>query len=267
MSGVRVCTLDAAETVPGARHRGFTLAELAVVLVIVALLVGGLLVPLSAQIDSRNVADTRRALAEIREAILGYAVVNGRLPCPASATLVSGAAGAGLEGARDPSGCTNIAGVVPWATLGVAETDAWGRRYTYRVTKFFTKNVPVTNPALFTVAECIPPSIPQSAAFALCTPGELSVFVTGGGARVANVVPAVFVSHGKNGNGAYRVLGTQLPVGADADEVDNQLTGGGISTANENFVHKTPTPTFDDEVAWIPTGVLFSRMIRAGKLP
>jgi prepilin-type N-terminal cleavage/methylation domain len=84
---------------PLARHDGFTLAELAVVLVIVALLIGGLLIPLSTQIDIRNVADTRRALTEIREAMLGYLVVNGRLPCPASATLVSGAVGAGLEGA------------------------------------------------------------------------------------------------------------------------------------------------------------------------
>lgn len=256
---------------PRARHDGFTLAELAVVLVIVALLIGGLLIPLSTQIDIRNVADTRRALTEIREAMLGYLVVNGRLPCPASATLVSGAVGAGLEGAWGPGGgglppgCANLAGVVPWATLGVPETDAWGRRYTYRVTRAFTKTVPTAD---FTECFPPPPSPPLSAAFALCSPGDLTVFANvAAGARIATDVPAVIVSHGKNGNGAYTVLGTQMAAGADADEVDNQLTGGGINTANRDFVYKTATDAFDDEVAWIPTGVLFSRMIRAGKLP
>jgi hypothetical protein len=34
-----------------------------------------------------------------------------------------------------------------------------------------------------------------------------------------------------------------------------------------DFVYKPAIPSFDDEVAWIPPGVLFSRMIRAGKLP
>jgi prepilin-type N-terminal cleavage/methylation domain-containing protein len=248
-----------------AKNRGFTLAELAIVLVIVALLVGSLLVPLSTQIDSRNLADTRRALAEIRETILGYAVVNGRLPCPALANVASGAAGAGLEGTRDASGCTNIAGVVPWATLGVAETDAWGRRYSYRVTRAFTKKaVPPPD-----ISECpVPlPPLPQSAAFALCSPGDMSVLVTVGGAKIATAVPAVVVSHGKNGKGAYTVLGTQTASGADADEQDNQLTGAGNTMANPDFVYKPAIPGFDDEVVWIAPGVLFSRMIRAGKLP
>jgi len=267
MSAVRLRAQEAAETVPCARHGGFTLAELAVVLVIIALLVGSLLVPLSAQMDSRNVAETRRALAEIRETILGYVVVNGRLPCPASASVASGAAGAGLEGTRDASGCTNIAGVVPWATLGVAETDAWGRRYSYRVTRAFTKAVPPPD-----IDECpVPPPplppLPQSAAFALCSPGGMSVLVTAGGAGVATAVPAVVVSHGKNGQGAYTVLGTQTAVGTDVDEQDNQLTGAGNTMVNLDFVYKPAIPSFDDEVAWIPPGVLFSRMIRAGKLP
>jgi prepilin-type N-terminal cleavage/methylation domain-containing protein len=154
---------DAAAAVVRARAHGFTLAELAIVLVIVALLVGSLLAPLSTQIDSRNLADTRRALAEIRETILGYAVVNGRLPCPALANVASGAAGAGLEGTRAASGCTNIAGVVPWATLGVAETDAWGRRYSYRVTRAFTKAVPPPD-----IDECPVPPPPTAAATSEC---------------------------------------------------------------------------------------------------
>jgi hypothetical protein len=97
----------------------------------------------------------------------------------------------------------------------------------------------------------------------------MSVLVTAGGAGVATAVPAVVVSHGKNGQGAYTVaaLGTQTAVGTDVDEQDNQLTGAGNTMVNLDFVYKPAIPSFDDEVAWIPPGVLFSRMIRAGKLP
>jgi prepilin-type N-terminal cleavage/methylation domain-containing protein len=118
-----------------AKNRGFTLAELAIVLVIVALLVGSLLVPLSTQIDSRNLADTRRALAEIRETILGYAVGQWPFAVPGPGERCQWRGGRRARRGRDASGCPNIAGVVPWATLGVAETDAWGRRYSYRVTR------------------------------------------------------------------------------------------------------------------------------------
>ena len=63
---------------------GFTLTELAVVMVIVALLIGGLLLPLAAQEDLRKVRATESTLYEVRDALLGFAAANGRLPCPAS---------------------------------------------------------------------------------------------------------------------------------------------------------------------------------------
>jgi hypothetical protein len=77
----------------------------------------------------------------------------------------------------------------------------------------------------------------------------------------------VVISHGKNGNGAYTSMGTQLAAGADADELDNQLTAGGTTMANTNFISKTPTATFDDLVAWLSPNILFNRMVTAGKLP
>ncbi|WP_295506487.1 hypothetical protein [Accumulibacter sp.] len=58
-----------------------------------------------------------------------------------------------------------------------------------------------------------------------------------------------------------------MPLGADADELVNQLIPAGTSTANPVFVSRLATTTFDDQVIWLPPGVLFSRMISAGKLP
>lgn len=253
---------------------GFTLTELAVVLAVIALLVGSLLVPLSAQIDIRNRADTRAAMAEIREALLGFVAASGRLPCPATATLVSGAGNAGREldlvngRCTDVNGAATEVGVLPWVTLGVKETDAWGRRYSYRVTQQFASSVsPATPPAFGWLAPCTA-AVPLNTAFVLCSKGTLKVrAVAGANSVIADELPVVIVSHGKNGNGAFTPQGAQLPAGADADEQDNQLTNSGMNMANVDFVSRTPTATFDDEVVWISRLLIFNRLITIGKLP
>lgn len=56
------------------RPRGFTLIELAIVLVIITILIGGLVMPLTAQIQARRIAETKKTLEEAREAIIGYAM-------------------------------------------------------------------------------------------------------------------------------------------------------------------------------------------------
>ncbi len=244
-----------------ATQNGFTLLEMAVVMIIVGLLLGGMLVPLSAQMDQRNISDTQKALSEIKEAIIGYALANGRLPCPATATIATGNTNAGVAlttGSGAAMVCTNASGVVPWATLGVNETDAWGRRYTYRVTSDFADGI-----GSGTYGGCSPSPLPTLATFGLCSVGNLNVMSAAtGGTTVAGSVPAVVISHGKNGAGAYTPQGTQVAVGANADEQEN--TDG---TADNNYVSHTLTPTFDDLVVWISPNILMNRMVAAGKLP
>jgi len=226
---------------------GFTLTELAIVLVIVAFLVGGMLIPLSAQQDIRNEAETQKLLAEAKEALLGFAVAKCRLPCPANPATQSGTINAGIEYSPNSTGCsTSEEGVLPWATLGVRETDAWGRRISYRVKNEFAKEV----------VSCVS----GKAAFSLDSNGNITVRATSGGAIVSSDVPAILISHGRNGFRGYLPDGTRLPAGADADEEEN-------ANANTSFVSKTPTPSYDDIVDWISPHILKSRMIAAGKLP
>ena len=49
---------------------GFSLIEMAFVLVIVTLLLGGLLVPFSTQVEQKRIAETQKAMEEIKEALL-----------------------------------------------------------------------------------------------------------------------------------------------------------------------------------------------------
>jgi prepilin-type N-terminal cleavage/methylation domain-containing protein len=219
---------------------GFTLVEMAIVLMIVGLLLGGLLVPLSAQMDQRNVTDTRKQLDEIQQALIGFAIINGRLPCPADGTIATGLPNAGVE--KNTCGTTGvIGGVLPWVTLGVSETDAWGRRFTYRVTQVFAT---VGTP------------------FQLSSPPNLNVGLTASATNVAANVPAVIVSHGKDGLGAFMPSGQQVqPVPAATNE-----QGDNVDNDN-NFVSHDFTPTFDDLVVWISPNILFNRMVTAGKLP
>jgi prepilin-type N-terminal cleavage/methylation domain-containing protein len=240
-----------------ALQNGFTLVEMAIVLLIVGLLLGGMLVPLSAQIEQRNISDTQKALSEIKEAIIGYALANGKLPCPADPSVATGLTNAGISRTTCTT-ASNSTGVLPWATLGLSETDAWGRRYTYRITSDFADAIGSS-----TYGGCTPSPIPTLASFGLCSSGNLNVLsAASGGVTIAGNVPAVIISHGKNWAGAYTPQGTQLAVGSNADEQENS-----DGSADANYVSHTPTPTFDDLVVWISPNILLNRMVTAGKLP
>ena len=279
---------------PGAmsRSRGFSLVELAVALAIIALLIAGALIPLSTQLEVRNAADSRRSMESIREAIIGFAQANGRLPCPADGTIAAGAANAGTEqlsGASPNTTCTNVFGVVPWATLGVPEVDGWGRRFSYWVSQIFadglgtaTFNNPLPGPSGQNPA-CPSPLIPTptQSSFALCSMGNLTVNTRNESTHVATAVgsalPAVIISHGKNGFGAYTPAGVTLAAPVGADEIANANHAAAAAT----FFSRNPTQAaspcsdaagpafceFDDIVVMITSNTLIARMVAAGKLP
>ena len=255
---------------------GFSLVEMAIVLAIVGLLLGGLIPTLSAQMESQRINETRKQLDEIQQALIGFAIINGRLPCPAKATLATGLANAGMEATTAPGNSicacvaaggntvadtsafactgTTVTGVLPWVTLGIKETDAWERRYTYRVTEIFADPIATT-------FGCTPSTTPVSSSFALCSPGVPYVrSADSGGTDVANDVPAIFLSHGKNGAGAYLSNGTQLAASAGDDEAEN-------SDNDNKFVSHNITSNFDDLVIWLSPNTLANRMVTAGKLP
>ncbi|MBE0627201.1 MAG: type II secretion system protein [Burkholderiales bacterium] len=254
---------------------GFSLVELAIVMLIVSILLAGVLMPLSMQREVRSYADTKKTMDDIREALIGFALANGRLPCPATKNLADGTAGAGTE-ALTGNACAATSGVIPWVTLNVPETDEWGGRFTYRVTSTFGDTYANSTWG------CTPGANPASpASFALCASGDMKIqsrTTAKAAYDLTNLaLPAVFVSHGKNGRGAYRSNGVQIaPAPGGTDELTNAATGTTTFISREitpesascsDAFGTNPMCEFDDLVAFVPLSTLMNRMILSQKLP
>jgi prepilin-type N-terminal cleavage/methylation domain-containing protein len=234
-------------------ERGFTLVELAIVMFIVALLLGGMLLPLSAQQDIRARQGTERTLDEIRDALIGYAIINGYLPCPAPVNLSTN----GAEAARDANGvCPSRVGALPWATLGLGRSDSWDHLYRYSVTPAFSNSGTGTG-----------------AKFSTTSAGDITIRTRDSAnalQTLAASVPAAVVSHGASGAWAYSTFGIQVP---DSANINTDEDTNGNDAAGISFVSRTaslpgsPDPgQFDDMVVWLSTNTLVNRLVAAGKL-
>jgi prepilin-type N-terminal cleavage/methylation domain-containing protein len=228
---------------------GFSLVEMAVVLVIAGLMIGGLLTPLAVQMEQRKIGDTQKSMDEAREALIGFALRNGYLPCPAVSPL---------NGLEDRSGATcrdgKRQGVLPWATLGLPKLDSWGRVFHYSVAPAYSNS---------------------GTMFTLQSPSDITVGTRDArgnlvAATAINDIPAVIVSHGKNGAGGFGDTGIRAP-DTSITNVDERTNAAGSGIA---FVARTPSdsPTapggeYDDLVTWLSPNVLFNRMVAAGTLP
>src|SRR6476620_2087393 len=120
-----------------ATERGFSLVELTVVLVIVSLLIGGAIYTVSAQMESRTRESTQRTLEEARELLITFAMVNARLPCPATCNDPPKCSSGSSSGDENPSGggacVAPYGGYLPAKAIGFRGVDgngfardAWG---------------------------------------------------------------------------------------------------------------------------------------------
>ncbi|NOT98305.1 MAG: type II secretion system protein [Sideroxydans sp.] len=237
---------------------GFSLLEMAVVLTIVGVLLAGLLPTLSSQVEQRRTSETNKQLEEIRQALLGFAISNGRLPCPATSTSN------GVEGPSGGGACTNsFNGFVPAVTLGLSNTDpqgfaidGWSNRIRYAVTTA-NSNAFTTSNAMSSIGMgTLTPNL-----YVCASATGITANNCGTSTSLATNAVAVIYSLGKN-----RATG-----GAGADELANPNPN---STNNDRvFISHDPSPSgtangeFDDIVTWLSPNTLFNRMVAAGKLP
>jgi len=69
---------------PDLARGGFSLLEVVIALAVAAVLATALVIPLGTQLQLARVQEARRQLDEARDALLGFAAVHARLPCPAT---------------------------------------------------------------------------------------------------------------------------------------------------------------------------------------
>lgn len=115
------------------QQQGFSLIEIAVGLVIISLVVGSFITPISSLIDNARRTEADKMLDDIHDAMMGFAINNnGRLPCPATTSSNGAEAMAG-------SNCSQEHGFVPGVSLGLHGSygdnnllnDPWGNPYRY----------------------------------------------------------------------------------------------------------------------------------------
>lgn len=217
---------------------GFTLVETAIVLVIVALLLGGLLAPLSSQMERADRKGTQATQQVIEDALIGFAMSAGRLPCPDTDG----------DGQEDPlggvGGCTANEGALPAVTLGVIGDDAWHQPHLYLVTGSFADDTDGTGCGTATLA----------VSFELCSSGDINVADQSvGGTIVANNVPAAIVSSGKNWS--------------EAPSVNEAENSDGDRLLVSRVYTSAAGQEFDDLVSWISPNILRSKMVQANRLP
>lgn len=230
------------------QQQGFSLVEMAIVLVIVGLMIGGLITPLATQMEQRRASETQKAMDEAKEALIGYALRYGYLPCPAVSAFN------GLED-RAEQRCRNgkRQGFLPWATLGVAKSDGWNHLFRYSVTPAFSDSGNL---------------------FTLATARDISVLTRDGAGRpapatAANDIPAVILSHGKNGWGATGEQGGRSPEPAagSGDERVNASLGTTFVSRAASDGSTGPGGEFDDMLVWVSPNILYNRMVAAQRLP
>jgi prepilin-type N-terminal cleavage/methylation domain-containing protein len=233
------------------RHQvGFTLIELAVVLVIIGVLLASFLGTLGARIENTRRSETLEALDKIKLSLYGFAMSQSpvRLPCPDNDN----------DGLEDMAGasCSTLTtpGNLPWATLGISRGDAWGSTFSYWVADQYS----------------------NAAGFSLGTDATGVAQIdddSTGGNLISNNIAAVIISHGRNMYGSIdvnNVARTAVPAGTAYDDERENLDVDGAAPVlfiSRPVASEEAATAYDDMLVWIPEFELKGKMVQAGALP
>ena len=190
---------------------------------------GYLLIPISAKKDQQYLKSTQKTLEEIKDALLGFAVRNGRLPC----------ADQNDDGEEDPP--CGLEGDLPWKDLGVGRYDVWGKPFRYRTE------------AAFNLMTGIDPTDIDSGLRVRNRRDDIDWTTAAGDSRVV----AIIFSYGKNQKADN---GNKLTAANDATYVHDG------SVYMPNLPIDDPN-NFDDILTWLSRNTLMNRLTTAKRWP
>lgn len=273
------------------KHRcsGFSLIEMAVVMLIMGSLLSGLLVALTQTTNNTRITTAKTQIMKIEEALYAFAQSHGRLPCPAAYDTN------GMEAVLgDPADgdCTLPHGFVPAASLSLYGRinedglllDPWANPYRYSVAPYevdgtgnwatagsgtlaFTNANALSqlfgaNPAMadtFKIAD-------ESSTLRVCEDWQSA---SCSGATYTQIAPAVVLSMGRN----WTEINSNCPV-STTNNSEGMNAGTNFHnneyclTDNNSFVNaEYNEQSFDDIVIWLSPYILFNRLIGAQQLP
>lgn len=277
------------------KQQGFTLIEIAIVLLIVTILLGYTVALFPIQQELKQYRQSNAEVDEIIDALIAFAQVNGRLPCPDTSGDLHSAnpntSGPGvLDGNEDfedlidnsdgttavtdnlPDDCKAFFGFLPSATLGMNGDinangqlqDPWGVGYGYAVSG--------VDAGIGFGIDLISPNGIRQEGLVNVTPdlficddsNAIGVDVNCGdvsGNPVVGNVAAVIIS-----------LGKSFDLGAGSSNIQRENFDDFHDGTNDKvYISTTRSDAagaeFDDVVKWISPNQLFSKMIEAEQLP
>lgn len=252
--------------------KGFTLVEMALVLLIIGLLTKIAIAPLAGMQEHRMRMQAEQQLQGVREAVFSHIVAYGAIPCPLpdesagpslSQQNTLGAAGFGVSPGgsviQSASVCTVSAGVVPAKQLRLAGSvntmgallDPWGNVYRYTVSLSNADNEGSTDwPDWTTAGEAAAVGIGNlSADLVLCSNA------TSGNCRGRNI---------RADQIAFVVLTKGADESTSASQSEN-LDNDNYFVVTEESIQQGQQ--YDDIVVWGSAADVMYWMLRMGWLP
>jgi len=285
-------------------QKGFTLIEIAIVLLIVSILLGYTVALLPKRQELKQFRAAEHEMDEIIATLVGFAQVNGRLPCPAIPDSV------GVEDGDGVVGCNNFGGFVPVSTIGFegrlnGDTlllDPWGNPYRYYVSNsdnggnagadFVVTGDMRTVGLVDADADTF---IDLDGVFHICNeahPSDRDVCKVNGGDYDAifgradatknsgpyGGAPFLLISHGRDLNEVTATGDQLVNLGNSKSLSDLGMPNGllgveytlrEVTSKETAFVKRRAgvADDFDDIVKWVSPVLFFRKMIDAGQLP
>lgn len=195
---------------------------------------------------------TLATLAQAREALLGFAATQGRLPRPAASALD------GRERAGDCADDAQCSGFLPWVALGVEGNDAWGKLLRYSVTPAMARAPIVSFSA---IADRVVLTRDGRGDFAFVA-GQEQCDIS------AQCLPVVVFSQGKDHYGTAASGVPQINTArGNIDEASNDSASRSFIARPASDNAALPGGAFDDILSWITLPTLYQRMRAARNLP